>query len=307
MTNSSGCTSTVTKPLAINAAPSLQVSPDTTVCTGTTVPLFVSGATSYTWSSPDNSLNCTNCNNPSANPKSEITYYTVKGTSAAGCASTNSVRVNVLPPFDITVSSDTSSICSGKSVRLTAKGATNFLWIPAEGLSSASVSNPTATPKATTTYKVIGYDALACRNDTNSVTITVYENPKVNLGPDKTINSRSAVQLASSVSDDVTSLRWEPSTGLSCADCPSPSFITTNNISYKLIVENAHCTAEDAINIIIKYDNAKIVIPNAFSPNGDGINDIFYPTGNDASNLKSFAIFNRWGAQIFAVNNVLGK
>ena len=305
ITNSSGCISTVTKPISINAAPFLKVSPDTVICTGNTALLSASGAASYTWVSADNSLSCTNCANPTANP-SQNTAYFVKGTSADGCITADTITVKVVQPFNVSVSKDTN-VCIGKSVQLTAQGATNYLWTPAEGLSSASVSNPVASPKATTTYQVIGYDAMVCRNDTNSVTVTVYESPKVDLGPDKTITSRSSVTLTSSVSNDVIKLRWVPATGLSCSDCPNPRFMATNNITYKLLVENEHCEAEDEINIIIKYDNVKVVIPNAFSPNGDGINDVFYPTGSEASYLKSFTIYNRWGAQVFGVNNVSGN
>ncbi len=306
VTNSSGCVSAVTKPIVINAVPSLNVTRDTTICAGNTVSLSVSGADAYTWVSADNTLSCTNCNNPAAAPSNDI-IYSVKGTSAAGCSSADSVSVKVLQPFKVAVSVDTNNICSGKSVQFTAEGAPKYLWSPSDGLSSSSIPNPVATPKTTTAYQVIGYDAMGCHTDTNSITVTVYDNPTVDLGPDKTITARSSVVLTPSVSNDVIKLRWLPSTGLSCADCLNPRFITTNNITYRLAVENAHCFAQDDINIIIKYNNTKVIIPNAFSPNGDGINDVFYPTGNDAAYLKSFTIYNRWGKQIFGVYNVSGN
>lgn len=305
VTNSSGCISTVTKPIIINAVPSLKVTSDTAICTGNSVSLSVSGAVSYAWVSPDNTLSCSDCANPAANPGDNITYF-VKGTSAEGCFAVDSVRVKVVQPFKISISADTS-VCIGKSVNLTALGATNYLWTPAEGLSSAFVPNPVASPKVTTTYKVIAYDRLACRNDTSSVTVTVYQNPEVNLGSDKIITARGSVVLTPAVSGDVSKFRWLPATDLSCTDCLNPGFISTNNITYRLVVENEHCLAEDDINIIIKYNNAKVIIPNAFSPNGDGVNDVFYPTGTDASYLKSFTIFNRWGKRVFGVNNVSGN
>jgi gliding motility-associated-like protein len=72
------------------------------------------------------------------------------------------------------------------------------------------------------------------------------------------------------------------------------------------VAENDKCLSEDAINIFVKF-KSKLFIPNAFSPNGDGINDVFYATGSDATFLKSFSVFNRWGKQVFAVNNVPGN
>jgi gliding motility-associated-like protein len=306
VTNSNGCTSIITKPIVINAAPVLKVTPDTAICAGNTVFLSASGADSYTWISSGNTLSCTDCNNPVANPTANVKYL-VRGTFADGCSAVDSVSIKVSQPFNVAVSLDTNSICAGKSIRLTANGASNYLWSPAESLSSASIANPVATPKVTTTYQVIGYDGLACRNDTASVTVTVYDNPKVDLGPDKTITWRNSAALTPSLSNDIIRLRWLPSTGLSCSDCASPGFMATNNISYRLIAENEHCQAEDDINIIINYGNVKIMIPNAFSPNGDGINDVFYPTGIDAAFLKSFTIYNRWGTQVFGVNNVPGN
>ncbi len=308
VTNSSGCSTAVTKPIVINRGPTLNVSPGASICLGNTVPLFVSGAASYTWLAPANNLSCTNCADPIANPSGNITYY-VKGTSGAGCSSVDSVSIKVKPPLNITVSENTS-ICNGKSVQLSAQGAPDFLWSPSAGLSSVSISNPVASPAVTTTYRVIGYDrndTMTCINDTGSVTITIYDNPLVNLGPDKTISTRGTVVLNPVISNDVINLRWSPATGLSCTDCPNPGFIARNNISYKLRVENEHCFAEDTINIIMTYDNSGVFIPNAFSPNGDGINDVFFPAGNNASFIKSMTIYNRWGKQIFTVNNIPGN
>jgi len=307
VTNSSGCVSSVIKPIFIKPLPTLTATPDAVICAGNTIPLSVSGAASYTWLVADSNLSCTNCPDPIANPSDNITYH-VKGTSAAGCSSVDSVTVKVLKPFNVTVSGDTA-VCNGKSVQLTAHGAPNYKWTPSTGLSSASVSDPVAKPSAATVYRVIGYDAnetLTCVNDTASVTVNVYANPLVDLGPDKTISTRSTVVLTPAISNDVINLRWSPATGLSCADCPKPEFIARNSTSYKLRVENEHCSAEDEIKIIVTYDN-RVVIPNAFSPNGDGINDIFYPTGNNASFVKTLTIFNRWGKQMFSVLNVPGN
>lgn len=308
ITNSSGCVSAVTKPIVIKPLPSLTVTPNTSICTGNIVLLSVSGAASYTWLTTDNSLTCTDCAAPSATPSANTTYH-VKGTSAEGCSSADSVAVKVVRPFNITVSENTS-ICNGKSVPLTAQGAPDYLWSPSAGLSSVSVSNPLATPATTTTYRVIGYDrtdTLTCARDTASVTVTVNATPKVDLGVDKTVSTRSTVVLDPVISNDVINLRWSPATGLSCTDCAKPEFIARNNISYNLRVENESCFAEDKINIIVTYDNRGILVPNAFSPNGDGINDVLYPIGTNVSFVKSFIIYNRWGKQIFAVTNVPGN
>lgn len=308
VTNSSGCVAAVTKPIVINPLPSLTVSPGTSICLGNTASLSASGADSYTWSGLENSFSCTSCANTLVSPAGNATYV-VTGTLATGCSSSDSVSINVVRPFKVTIT-DSAAICSGTFVQLSAQGAPDYLWSPAAGLNSVSVSNPLASPATTTTYSVIGYNrnnTLTCVNDTALVKVTVHANPVVDLGPDKTISVRGNVVLTPVISNDAVNLRWTPATGLSCTDCPKPAFIARNNITYKLRVENEHCSSEDEVNIIVTYDNRGMVVPNAFSPNGDGINDVFFPTGANASFVKSMTIYNRWGKQIFTLNNFPGN
>jgi gliding motility-associated-like protein len=62
--------------------------------------------------------------------------------------------------------------------------------------------------------------------------------------------------------------------------------------------------SRDQVTIRVICKNTNVFIPNTFSPNGDGMNDIFFPRGTGLFNIKSFRIFNRWGQLIFERYNV---
>lgn len=299
VTNSSGCSTTTVKPLFVIAPPVLQLNNDTTLCEGSSIQLQVSGANTYTWTtSAPATLSCSTCANPVARPVAN-TLYNVKGVAASGCASSDSVLVKVLPKYTLTVSPNVN-VCIGASVQLTAAGAPNYMWSPAAGLSAVNIANPKASPATTTTYSVIGYDSLGCFKDTASVTATLFNYPKVDLGPDITVSIGNTLTLSSVVSNDVVSYRWTPATDLSCTTCPNPQLTTRQDVLYRLLVtNNGGCVAEDSVRIIVTCNNSSVFVPNTFSPNGDGMNDVFYPRGKGLYSIRSLKIYNRWGEPVF--------
>ena len=64
------------------------------------------------------------------------------------------------------------------------------------------------------------------------------------------------------------------------------------------------CKARDKVTVYVLCNNANVFIPNTFSPNGDGANDIFYPRGNGVYSIKMFRIFNRWGEVVFETTDL---
>jgi gliding motility-associated-like protein len=110
----------------------------------------------------------------------------------------------------------------------------------------------------------------------------------------------STVQLKTATTGSVTTYNWTPALGLSCADCPNPVSAAKNDMTYTVTVSNeGKCIATDKIVINMVCNNETVFLPNTFSPNGDGMNDAFYPRGNGLYNIKSFKIFNRWGQIIY--------
>ncbi len=104
-------------------------------------------------------------------------------------------------------SPENSSICEGTSIALQAWGGDVYQWSPSEGLSNASIANPIASPKSTTTYSVIISDKSGC-NKTDSITIKVNNAPKVDLGKDTVICMHDTIELIGKSSDAIKSYLW---------------------------------------------------------------------------------------------------
>lgn len=299
-TNSTGCYDTASADLYIYPLPTVLAGADTTICLGQSVLLQGTGnSISYTWLPPSNSsLSCSNCQNTLATPSVTTTYF-VQGTSALGCNAIDTVVVTVNQPVTVNVS-PSDSVCIGQSVQIIASGAAIYNWTPASGLSNSKIANPMASPTTTTNYQVIGSDNKYCFFDTGYVNITVFNYPSLNVGPDVTINVGSSYQITGSGSSDIISMAWLPVKGLSCTDCLSPLATPINTTNYVLTaVNNGNCATSDSIRITVVCNDANFFVPNTFSPNGDGVNDVFYVRGKGLNIIPSLTIFNRWGQIVF--------
>ncbi|MBK8443327.1 MAG: hypothetical protein IPL35_07915 [Sphingobacteriales bacterium] len=170
--NAQGCTDTDQVTITVADPVYGNAGGGNTICAGGSVQLWASGGTTYSWS-PSNGLSNANISNPTASP-SATTIYTVTITNAQGCSDTEQVTVTVNDPVygSAGVNGGNNTICAGGSVQLWASGGTTYSWSPSNGLSNANISNPTASPSATTIYTVTITNAQGC-SDTEQVTVTV--------------------------------------------------------------------------------------------------------------------------------------
>lgn len=297
VTNSSGCKNTVTKTIEAYRVPVINAGRDVMVCRGSGTNLIANGADTYTWS-PSTGLSCTICPNPVASP-SDTTEYIVTGTTIHGCSNTDAVKVNVKQPF-VMRNSPGDTLCKGGSLRLYASGAATYAWSPSAGLSSTTSASPVASPSVSTTYRVIGTDDKACFKDTAYIAVKVYPIPTVDGGADKTINVGQSTTLTPTISSDVTNVFWTPTAGTVSSNYPSVTVQPKETTTYTVEAVNAGgCKSRDNVTVFVLCNGANIFIPNTFSPNGDGANDVFYPRGTGLFNIKTLRIFNRWGEVVF--------
>lgn len=98
---------------------------------------------------------------------------------------------------------------------------------------------------------------------------------------------------------------WRPAEGLSCTGCPSPQASPEVSTLYELVVADKYgCTASAAVEVVV-LPRQRIYVPNAFSPNGDGVNDrLFLYAGEEAARVIRFEVYNRWGGLVFSANNI---
>lgn len=305
MAYASGCADTANTSIRILPAPNTSAGKDTAICEGGKATLHATGADGYTWQ-PVDYLSCTNCENPVSNTPGKILYYAT-GTNINGCSKTDSVLVDVKIPFKITGLVPAASVCKGKALQFAVSGSENYSWSPSAGLSNASISNPIASPSATTTYTVIGFDSINCFRDTASVFVEVLPVPVVNAGRDIILLSGKNITLSPQYSSGITNWLWQPSTGLSCTNCPNPVATPNNGIVYTITATNADgCTASDDIFVQLQCDRSNIYIPTSFTPNNDAKNDVFCPlspTGAIGFTITAFKIYNRSGELVFESAN----
>jgi gliding motility-associated-like protein len=196
------------------------------------------------------------------------------------------------------------TLCFGSSVQLFARGAETYTWSPSTGLNNTGIASPVAAPAATTTYKVTASDTKGCFTSTAYIPVTVYPIPIVTAGADKTINVGQSFDIIPHISSDVTSFIWSPSAGIIARNDPGITVKPVQSTEYTIEVKNAGgCRARDRISIYVLCDNSNVFVPNTFSPNGDGVNDIFYPRGSGVFSIKNLRIFNRWGEVVFEKAN----
>ncbi|WP_207492126.1 PKD domain-containing protein [Aridibaculum aurantiacum] len=293
-----GCYDTATVNVQVNPLPVVTTSGNQQVCMGQPAVLQAYGASNYSWSSQGQTI-CTDCPQVTVTPMYN-TQYIVTGTSAFGCTANDTVDVTVIAPTRVLVPrSDT--ICIGETTQLRASGAYSYSWFPSTGLNRTDVANPVASPQSTTTYNVIGTDRYGCFSDTSRITVVVGDKPQVFIGADTTVLSGSAVQLNAVVGNGpAINYTWRGLNDLSCVNCPTPIAVVKTDQCISCTVTNIYgCVATDTICITTFCKSAQVFIPNAFSPDGDGVNDKLVVMGQNIKLVKSFRIFNRWGQLVF--------
>ena len=294
-----GCIDTTAHDLVVHAKPVVNALPRTKIlCLGDAVTLTANGGGNYLWT-PSANLSSNTIANPVADPRTSTTYH-VEVTSDEGCVNTDSVQVTVAQPIDVAINGATD-LCRGSSSQFTATGATTYQWINnVAGLSSTSISNPIARPTASSTYTVVGYDNYNCFTDTTSITIDVRDLPTVNAGPDVQVQGGTPQQLVATASADVTAWLWSPTNDLNCSTCPSPIATPKMETTFIVKVSNQwNCTASDTMIMKLNCGIGNVYIADAFTPNSDGKNDVFYISGTGVKIIRSLRIYDRWGGLMF--------
>ena len=135
-------------------------------------------------------------------------------------------------------------------------------------------------------------------NDPPPISVDAGEDVEVTLGGTTNLN---AVSIPDNPSIQFT---WTPPDGLSCTDCPDPVATAPGTTTYTVSIANsAGCMISDEVTVFVS-DERPIFIPNAFSPNNDGINDWFTAYGGPAvEQIAVMRIFNRWGALVYENND----
>ena len=241
---------------------------------------------------------------PSLNLVAATQHVKLTTESNFGCKSLvadSLITINAKPQIKLEISDS----CVYRTIRYNASDLNNttgnWYWDFGNGLykdaSTISKSYPTKGPRP---LKLIAESIKGCR-DTLIRPFAIYDN-KANAGRDTIVAKGEPVQLYANGDDDATYI-WRPSTGLNNASIENPIATLDHDQLYQLDVYTKEgCDSHSQI-FIKRYKGPELYIPNAFSPNGDGKNDVLkvFPVG--IKSFTFFAIYNRYGEMVFKTND----
>jgi gliding motility-associated-like protein len=226
--------------------------------------------------------------------------YTVTVRDAASCVVTSQPLTIVLQGAVAVNAGLDTLICTGVSfTRGVSSNATTYSWSPTTGVSNPNIANPVLSPQVTTTYTVTATTGNCVATDV--VTVNVAPGASVNAGVDKIILAGKSYQLQGSGSPGT--YLWTPPTGLSATNVLNPTAIPSQTTTYTLKVTTSQgCIATDDMTITVVPYCIKPM--EAFTPNGDGINDVWLVTnGTGCLERAKAQVFNRYGAKVFESND----
>lgn len=231
----------------------------------------------------------------------KTTTLTLTATSTAGCTDNDDVTLTVFPAEFVFPTGDTA-ICPGATTQLhmTGNGLKSFRWYPEFGISDVRSADPTVNPTSTQVYSIVAIDTNACF-DTAVVKVIVNPKPTVYLPDEVTIYPGESYQM--DPEGNAAYYSWFPPVGLSNTSVSNPVAKPDVNTRYFVTATTeTGCTAVDSINVLVDVESV-ISLPNAFSP-GSNPNAVFKILRRGDANLKSFTIFNRWGAKVFETSDI---
>ena len=302
-----GCIATASVTITVANPAVVILTPDTTVCAGVPVDIRVNGSSTliYTWT-PALGLNNPNIMQPIATP-SVTTVYILTGTyPGTPCAATAQFTVTIAPPLAVTATSAVGACNSAINFTATPAGLNyRYVWTGPHGFID-SVPNPyitNAIPADQGVYHLTVFEnATGCSGqDSTTVIINpVFAMQLTNVTQNETIPYGSSVQLNA---DNAVYYWWMPNDGsLNNRNINNPVATPTENTTYTVYgMDSSGCM--DSANVIIDVTFDSITIPSAFTPNGDGLNDIFRPIGMKYQKMVSFSVYNRWGQLVFTTSN----
>lgn len=288
LVSAGNCTGTATATVTVGSLPPPVITGNPIICTGDMVTLTASGGSSYVWNTGASTASITDS-------PATTTTYSVTASSGNGCTSSGTFTVSVTGAITAIVACQ--DVCGGSSAILTASGGSNYLW------STGAVTNSiTVSPAAATTYSVVA-SAGSC-TDTASCTVNVFPAPVISVFSDTTIPSSGSATLTATGG---TSYLW--SNGAT-GNVISVSPVVTTQYSVTVTDGNG-CTSVGYVTVTV--DNpcdfsktGELFVPNAFSPNDDGENDVLQIYYGNINCLERVVlnIYDRWGEKIFEASEL---
>jgi len=213
--------------------------------------------------------------------------------------------IKVYAPFTAVPQNANPYICLNDTIHLNVSPpGKKIVWSPSNDLSTTNNYGSVASPSQTTTYTATLTDSVGCFTSSTNINVHVKSRPTVDAGPDQSYPYNSPFTINPIYSNNISSYNWTPENLLSCNTCPSPSGIaTSSNTFFIKVTSDSGCVAQDSITIFIECKDAYLLMPNAFTPNDDNLNDYFYPLTRGIKTIIRFSIYDRMGNLVYEAKN----
>jgi gliding motility-associated-like protein len=283
---SANCSSP-SSPVGLYVDPQPAIEANGPVCEGSPLDIAVTVGTSVSWTGPNGfTASGTRISIPAAKMSDSGRYKATVFFNTA-CLLTVEVTANIevkKNPFSLHLPVDTT-MCKGKSLLL---DATNpgalYTW-------STGENTPTITVKDEGVYAVLLADGKLCQRGA-ATTVHVVSSPTVKLRSDTALCQGDTLVLAA-VATNAGRLRW--STG-----AVTPTIAVAARGVYSIQAFNDCGAAGASVNIDVIRCSEELLVPNAFTPDKNGLNDVFRPVFDASVRQYQLTIYNRWGIPIFS-------
>ncbi len=297
--DANGCVITQNITVGINNTLVVDAGAPANVCAGQSIKLNGSSNAPATWS-PATGLTDPSVLNTAASPAGNTKYYL---TAMSGvCTRIDSVIINVID-LPVADAGPDTTICYGDNARLNANGGISFTWTPSSFLDNDHTRSPVVlAPIQTMVYQLSVTDDNGCVSAKPDV-VTVRVTPKAVVAAGKDTSVLAGIPFPLHASDvngsGFSQYTWSPGTGL---DNPNAQYPTANLSEGQTFIVTARtpagCSAQDDITIKV-FKEANLFVPNAFTPNNDGINDLLHVIPIGIKDFHYFRIYNRQGELVF--------
>ncbi len=240
---------------------------------------------------------------PSGRVLSESGTYRDTLRNQWGCDSViTTLRLRVTPRSAFGVTPASTQICAGERVQLQAYGGESYRWLPTAGISDLTAAVQHLQPATTTTYQVVITSEVCDQLDTVAALVVVNPLPTVRVTKSNEVNC--TLGIAQFEASGGATYQWSPTTGLSATQGARVTAAPSETTIYRVkAISTAGCMAEATVQVEVSAGLVQYHLPNAFSPNGDGLNDCFgVRTWGNVKDLQ-FKVYNRWGTLIFQTSD----
>lgn len=281
-----GCSKTDEITVTVRPLPVLSLSPNQHVCLGDSANIWASGASTWLWSTGDTT--------PSiwVTPAFSQFYY-VTGIDAQGCSNTGQIGVIVDPLPSMTVDPAETSICVGEFTIITVQGANTYSWSPHEGLSNPYSGLVQAGPPHDINYTITGTSTQGCKAMIHAM-VKVLAKPVLSLPDSAFLCMGDKMTFNAGYNDINVTYLWQDGS-------TSQFYTVTEPGTYIVDAINPGCHVRDTLQV---YPCAIIWVPNAFTPDGDNLNDLFLPKVTTELLDYQIYIFSRKGELVYQSKDI---